>query len=128
METAKAECCPKCNATRVTNLVYVHTGQDTCVYVKCADCGSYVARYTLSRYTSEMNYETIIANLRGFAHRSGKRCLEEIEEFSTMIQAEFERVQKIALERPQDKRVEQMIHDARKEGGDCSETVEQKGD
>ncbi len=116
METAKAECCPRCGSTRVTNLVYVRSGHDTCVYVKCTECGSYVARYVLSRYTSEMNYESILANLRGFAHRSGKRCLEEIEEFSAMVQAEFDRVQKIALEHPQDKRVEQIICEAK-----CSE-------
>ncbi len=115
METAKAECCPKCHGTRMTNLVYVRTGHDTCVYVKCAECGSYVARYVLSRYTSEMNYETILAHLSNFAHRSGKRCLEEIEEFGATIQAEFERVQKIALENPQEKRIEQIICEARKE-------------
>ncbi len=116
MESAKAECCPKCNGTRVTNLVYVRTGEDTRVYVKCADCNSYVARYILSRYTSDRSYESLLQNLRGFAHRSGKRCLEEIEEFGTMVEAEFEHVQKIAEANPQARRVEEMIRDAAQDG------------
>ncbi len=116
MESAKAECCPRCNGTRMTNLVYVRTGHDTCVFVKCADCGSYVARYVLSRYTSDRTYESLLENLRGFAHGSGKRCLQEIEEFNTMVRAEFEHVQKIAAANPQDRRVEEMIRDAHEDG------------
>ncbi|MEO0085141.1 MAG: hypothetical protein ABIK37_00770 [candidate division WOR-3 bacterium] len=115
MESAKAECCPKCHGTRMTNLVYVRTGQETCVYVKCADCGSYVARYVLARYTSDRCYESLLAGLRGFAHRSGKRCLEQIEEFGAMVAAEFERVQKLALENPHEQRVEEMICEAEKD-------------
>lgn len=99
----------------MVNLVYVRTGHETCVYVKCADCGSYVARYMLSRYTSDRNYESLLASLRGFAHRSGKRCLEQIEEFGAMVAAEFERVQKLAVEKPQEQRVEEIICEAEKD-------------
>lgn len=113
MEKAKAECCPRCHGTQMTNLVYVRTGQDTCVYVKCAACGAFVARYVLSRYTSDRGYESLLESLRGFAHRSGKRCLAEIEEFGAMVAAEFEHVQRIAEEKPQKERVEEMIRDAR---------------
>ncbi len=118
MESSKAECCPRCHGTRMVNLVYVRTGQETRVYVKCADCGSYVARYVLSRYTSDRSYESLLASLRGFAHRSGKRCLEQIEEFGAMVEAEFERVQKLAIENPQKQRVEEMICEAEKDRPD----------
>lgn len=116
MERAKAEVCPCCHGTQMTNLVYVRTGQDTCVYVKCAACGCYVARYVLSRYTSDRGYEALLERLRGFAHRSGKRCLAEIEEFGTLVQVEFEHVQAIAEPDPQSRRVEEMIRDAHVDG------------
>lgn len=122
MENAKAECCPRCHGTRMTNLVYVCTGKETCVYVKCADCGSYVARYVLARYTSDRGYESLLANLRGYAHRSGKRCLEQIEEFGAMVEAEFERVQKLAVEKPQEQRVEEMICEAQEDASDKKPT------
>ncbi len=118
MESAKAECCPQCHGTRMVNLVYVRTGQATCVYVKCADCGSYVARYVLTRYTSDRSYESLLAGLRGFAHQSGKRCLEQIEEFGAMVEAEFARVQRLAIDKPQEHRVEEMICEAEKDKPD----------
>lgn len=118
MESAKAERCPKCHGTRMNNLVYVRTGQQTFVYVRCADCASYVARYVLSRYTSDADYESMLALVHGFAHRSGKRCLEKIEEFGAMVGAEFERVQRLAAENPGGQRIEQMICEAEKEKPD----------
>ncbi|MFO7674925.1 MAG: hypothetical protein R6X12_01205 [bacterium] len=114
MESAKSDHCMNCNATSVTNLVHVRTGEPVRVYVKCNACGSYVARYTLSRYTSDQPYESLLRLLRQYAYASGKRCLEEVEEFGTAIRAEFERVERLVAASEEKRRVEEMIEDARR--------------
>ena len=116
MESAKADQCMKCSSTDVTNLVHVRTGEPVRVYVKCNACGSYVARYTLSRYTSDEPYESLLRMLRQYAYASGKRCLEEVEEFGTIIKAEFEHVQRLAAAGEEKRRVEEIIEDARRPG------------
>ena len=113
MESAKAERCARCGATDMTNLVYVRTGDSVRVYVRCNKCGDYVARYVLSRYTSDLSYESLLKTLHQFAYASGKRCLEEVEEFGATIRAEFEKVQKLAATHPEERRVEELIEDAR---------------
>ncbi|MFO7637961.1 MAG: hypothetical protein R6X14_01450 [bacterium] len=116
MEAAKADQCMKCGSTSVTNLVHIRTGEPVRVYVKCNGCGSYVARYTLSRYTSDEPYESLLRLLRQYAYASGKRCLEEVEEFGTVIRAEFERVERLAAGSSEKRRVEEIIEDARRPG------------
>ena len=113
MESAKAERCTRCGATDMTNLVYVRTGDSIRIYVRCSKCGGYVARYVLSRYTSDLSYESLLKTLHQFAYASGKRCLEEVEEFGAAIRAEFEKVQKLAAAQPEERRVEELIEDAR---------------
>jgi RNase P subunit RPR2 len=114
MESARADHCPNCDATSVTNLVHVRTGDPVRVYVKCNACGCYVARYTLSRYTSDQPYESLLRLLRQYAYASGKRCLEEVEEFGTVIKAEFERVERLVAAAGEQRRVEELIEDVRR--------------
>lgn len=115
MESVKTEQCPQCSGKRMSNCVYVRTGEAVRVYVRCADCGAFVARYTLARYTSEQTYESLLRNLRHFAYASGKRCLQEIEEYGTTVAAEFERVCRLADERGEERPIVELIRDARKE-------------
>ncbi|HDR00021.1 MAG TPA: hypothetical protein ENN51_07055 [candidate division WOR-3 bacterium] len=114
MESAKIDRCMNCGGTEVTNLVYVRTGEPVCIFVKCNSCGGFVSRYVLSRYTSDQPYETLLRMLRQYAYASGKRCLEEVEEFGQTVKAEFERVQRLVAETGEERRVEELIEDARR--------------
>ena len=116
MESVKIEQCPKCNGTNMNNYVYVHTGEAVRVYVKCADCGAFAARYVLSRYTSDEPYESQLRTLRLYSYASGKRMLQEVEEFGGVVEAEFERVQKLAREHPEDRHIVEIIRDASESG------------
>jgi hypothetical protein len=113
VESVRVEHCRKCESTNLTNLVYVHTGDPVRVYVQCSDCGAFVARYVLSRYTSDQTYECLLRTLRRYAYASGKRALQEVEECGTTVQAEFERVKKLAREQPDSRPVVELIEDAR---------------
>lgn len=115
MESVRIEHCRKCESTNLTNLVYVQSGDPVRVYVRCSDCGAFVARYVLTRYTSDQTYECLLRNLRRYAYASGKRALQEVEECGTTVQAEFDRVEKLARERPESRPVVQLIEDARQE-------------
>lgn len=102
----------------MANYVYVRTGEAVRVYIRCAECGTFVARYVLARYTSDEPYESLLRSLRELSYASGKRLLREVEEFGTMVAAEFERVQKLAREHPESRRVIELIRDARRSAGE----------
>ncbi len=127
MESAKTERCPKCDGLNMLNYVYVHTGEAVRVYVKCADCGAFVARYVLARYTSDEPYESLLKTLRQFSYASGKRMLREVEEFGGVIQAEFERALRLAREHPESRRVVELIRDARRAAEDEPNSPEDGG-
>ncbi|MBN2538235.1 hypothetical protein JXB37_08170 [candidate division WOR-3 bacterium] len=118
MESVKVEQCPQCHGRKMNNCAWVRTGEPVRVYVRCADCGAFVARYTLLRYTSEQTYESLLRNLRRFSYASGKRCLQEIEEFGTTVSAEFERVCRLADKQPEQRPIVELIRDARAESCD----------
>jgi hypothetical protein len=111
------EQCPKCDGKNMRNYVYVHTGEAARVYVRCADCGAFAARYVLSRYTSDEPYESQLRTLRLYSYASGKRMLKEVEEFGGVVEAEFERVVKLAREHPESRHVVELIRDAEDSGG-----------
>ena len=92
---AKKETCPKCGATEVENLVRIEDGHPMKVYVRCARCKTFVARYMVSTYTADMTYESLLRVLRTsqlYCHdcRGSSR---ELEAFSTQVRREFERTE-----------------------------------
>ncbi len=89
MESAKRETCPKCKSTTLINNVLVKTGDNIRVYVECANCHSFVARYTLLTYTSDKPYEVLLRRLRCLEYASGKKALRELEEYNKFIEQEF---------------------------------------
>ncbi|MEO0098321.1 MAG: hypothetical protein ABIK99_06925 [candidate division WOR-3 bacterium] len=108
MEKAKRESCPKCGETLMINNVYVKTGESIKIYVECAKCGSFVARYTLFTYTSDKPYEVLLQKLKCLEYRSGKKALREIEEFNQSVAEEFRRVKSLLEEKPTES-VEDLI-------------------
>lgn len=89
MESAKRETCPKCKSTSLINNVLVKTGDNIKVYVECANCHAFVARYTLLTYTSDKPHEVLLRRLRCLEYASGKKALRELEEYNKFIEQEF---------------------------------------
>lgn len=97
MESAKKETCPKCQSTVLINNVLVKTGDNLRVYVECANCHAFVARYTLLTYTSDKPYEVLLRRLRCLEYASGKKALRELEEYSKNIEQEFNHAKSLVL-------------------------------
>ncbi len=109
--SVKLETCPKCKETRLENLVRVEPGQHVKVYVRCPECLTFVARYTLERYTSDKPYESLLKTLRNQSDAVGSRELaQELEAFSKEVEKEFRETIQMPAARL---RVEEMIVDAK---------------
>ena len=110
-ENVRVEHCMKCGGTTVRNNVYFHKGEPVRVYVQCAGCGEFVARYTLRAYTSDERYESLLRRLRFSKLNSGKRTLRIVEGFSEDVAAEFERVLELVRTSEDGRRMEQIIEE-----------------
>ncbi len=97
MESAKRETCPKCKSTTLINNVLVKTGDNIKVYVECANCHAFVARYTLLTYTSDKPHEVLLRRLRCLEYASGKKALRELEEYNKFIEQEFAHVKSLVV-------------------------------
>ncbi|RKZ21850.1 hypothetical protein DRQ16_03055 [bacterium] len=110
MIKAKLETCPVCGSTKHENLVRIEKGGIIKVYVRCANCSSFVARYRVIRYTSDKSYDSL---LRIFKLSPGcpdcRSIIHEVEAFSEEVKREFEETVRIVEERPEKKKIEEMI-------------------
>jgi hypothetical protein len=91
-ESVRLEHCPKCGSVNVRNNLYFLTGRPLRVYVQCADCREFVARYTLRGYTSDKTYESLLRRLRDAKLTSGKRTLQLVEGFGEDVEKEYAHV------------------------------------
>ncbi|MEA3431759.1 MAG: hypothetical protein U9R01_03640 [candidate division WOR-3 bacterium] len=109
METVKYETCPKCSSVDVKNNVYIKEGEPIRIYVECAKCGSFVARYTVAKYTSDKPYESLLQNLRKERFPGSRATAKMIEEFSTHVSEAFEHVKKLRDAIKEKRKVEEII-------------------
>ena len=93
-ESARTEHCPRCDSTSTRNNMYFCKGEKIRVYIECAECGEFVARYTLSAYTSDKSYESLLRRLRFTRINSGKRAMNMVECFEDDVKTELMRVMK----------------------------------
>jgi hypothetical protein len=110
METVRVEHCLKCGHTEMKNLFHIKPHEDIKVYVQCANCKSYVCRYTLRRYTSEETFESLVKLLAKKEHHivSGREQKSRLEYHTTQVEKEYKKVLEMA-EHEDQRRVEQII-------------------
>lgn len=108
-EIARLEHCPECGAVEMRNNLYFCRGQRLRVYVQCAACGEFVARYTLRGYTSNKTYESLLSRFRDTRLTSGKRTLHLVEGFGEGIQEEYKRVIELVKTAEDQRRIEEII-------------------
>jgi hypothetical protein len=110
-ETARIEHCEKCGSTATKNNIYFLKGEYVKVYVECADCGAFVARYTLRGYTSNKTYESLLRNLRSSRFNSGKRTMKAVELFGKDVEEQYQHVRDIIREDEDQRRMEEIIEE-----------------
>ena len=108
-ESARLEHCPKCGAVETRNNVYFRKGKKIRIYIECAKCGEFVSRYTLSGYTSDKSYESILAKMRTVRLNSGKRTLDMVEGFGDGVRGEFEHVLDLIRTSEDERKIEEII-------------------
>ncbi len=67
----KREHCKSCKSKNMQNYVMMEPGEDLTVFVECADCKEFVARYTLKFYTCEDPYRSFLRRMRNQRMSSG---------------------------------------------------------
>jgi hypothetical protein len=108
-ERARLEHCPECGSTGMRNNVYFCRGQPIKVYVQCASCGEFVARYTLRAYTSNKTYESLLGRLRYTRLTSGKRTLDIVEGFGEDVAKEYSHVRDLVKTQEDRRHIEDII-------------------
>ena len=106
--SVKKETCPKCGATTVENIVRIARGEPIKVYVRCTKCGAFVARYRVSRYTSDKPYESLLQIVRT-AYPDGRFATKELEAFSDEVNREFNETIQLVEKLPDIRRLEEII-------------------
>ena len=110
-ERARLEHCPECGSVDMRNNLYFCRGQRLRVYVQCASCGSFVARYILRGYTSNKTYESLLGRMRDTRLTSGKRTMHLVEGFGARIEEEYKRVLDLVKTDEDQRRIEEIIED-----------------
>jgi hypothetical protein len=108
-ERARLEHCPECKSVEVKNNMYFCKGQPVRVYVQCAKCGGFVARYTLRAYTSNKTYESLLRRFRSAKLTSGKRALHIVGAFGDDVRREYEHAIELVATREDQRRMEDII-------------------
>ena len=108
MEKVKRERCPVCGGLKMVNNFVKYNNGTIRVYVECAHCGRFVARYTLQRYTSNKPYESLLLFFRK-PIESGRSTLKNIEVFTEEIDREFNKIKEQIKEKEEKKKIEEII-------------------
>jgi hypothetical protein len=70
-----------------------------------------VSRYTLSGYTSDKSYESLLEKMRSIRLNSGKRALDMVEGFDADVRGEFEHVLELIRTSEDSRRIEEIIEE-----------------
>ncbi len=110
-EHARTERCPECGSTSTKNNMYLCRGEKVRVYIECAECGGFVARYTLSGYTSDKTYESLLRRMRSTKFSSGKRAMRMVEGFGDKVSEEFRYVLDLIRKNEDERTIEEIIEE-----------------
>ena len=107
---SKRELCPECDSASLHNFVLVQPGEDAAVFVDCADCGAFVARYTLRAYTCEDPYRSHLRLMRSRDMSSGAATKEKGERFAAELWEGYQKAKKITDAMDKSHSVEDLLN------------------
>jgi RNase P subunit RPR2 len=110
--TVKVETCPECKSTKMKNYVAFKKHKRITVYVECAECGEFVARYRLHRYL-DINepYESFLHQISMFKHDSGRKTLNSFKDFIADAKEEFKQVKEDWQTKPEMRKIYQILEE-----------------
>ena len=112
VEVSKREHCPACDATQMSNFVHVRPGNDVEVYVECAACKTFVARYTLRAYTCEDPYRSYLRFMRRRRMSSGAAAHKKADEYVKELWDGYARAKELAQAWEEERSVEELLDGA----------------
>lgn len=110
-ESGHIERCPGCGSQRVKNLVHWERGEPLQVYVACAACDTFIARYTVARYTSSESYEGLLRLLGGHVVTSERQLMRELAAMDDEVRRRFDHVRELVDRQEDPRRIEQILYE-----------------
>jgi formate dehydrogenase maturation protein FdhE len=107
----KRERCPACDATSMNNLVHMRPGRSVDVFVECATCGTFVARYTLEAYTCDDPFRSFLRRMRRRRQTSGGAVAKDAAGFKDELREEYETAKRLVAEKEETRFVEDLLDD-----------------
>ncbi len=108
-DRSKREHCPSCDGVEMHNHVLVRPGKDVAVFVACADCGEFVARYSLKSYTCDDPYRSFLRLMRQQRMASGSLAASKASGFADELKEEFDLARRLSAEREETRDVEDLL-------------------
>lgn len=93
--------CLACHSKSLENIIVREAGRTQAIYVRCASCGKFVARYILKDYYHHGRTLDSLLQSTGQSLESGREMLAEMQEREETAVAQFEKVIE-ALEHPEE--------------------------
>jgi len=103
MERATPMVCPECASQKTVTFLYTEPAAPPRFFIHCAECGNFMARITVARYSSFETFESVLHNMSFAQSRSfgSARELDEmIERFDDEVRANYERAYRTLREHP----------------------------
>ncbi len=79
------------------------------VFVECADCGAFVARYTLKEYTCDDPYRSYLRMMRGRDMASGADARKKGESFADELWSGYREAKETSLAKEETIDVEDLL-------------------
>ncbi len=111
--TSRLEHCPNCDGVELKNYMRIMPGEDVEVFVECAACGSFVARYTLKMYTSEKPYESYLRLMLQRPMVTGSQTQQAQSEFAETLMAHYKAVKQGVEEQEDGRAIEEILANRR---------------
>lgn len=111
---SKREHCPQCDAVEMHNFLLMRPGEDPAVFVECASCHTFVARYTLKCYTCEDPYRSFLRLMRLREQISASAVSSSANQFTERLWSDYAKAKEIAASQEETCDVEDLIGECAK--------------
>ncbi|MDP6418911.1 MAG: hypothetical protein QF492_05590 [Candidatus Krumholzibacteria bacterium] len=108
---SKLESCPVCESAKLNNRVLVKPGEDPQIFVECASCEAFVARYLLKSYTCEDPYRSFLRQMRQQRMSSGALTRERQREFEDRLAEDLALARELSSS-PEEKDLEDLFEES----------------
>jgi hypothetical protein len=103
MKRATPMICPECSSKKTVSFLYTEPAAPPRVFIHCAECGEFMARITVAKYSSFETFESVLHNLSFAQSRSFGSAREidsMIERFDGEVRDNYEKALGVLREHP----------------------------